>query len=91
MISMMHFLILEYIIRHEDVKHEVLTPEIFRSALKTAIIGPVCYLLAGASSLVSAYLSLFFVACVLFFSIFIIGRNKVSQKLIDLAKEDVAS
>lgn len=91
LISMMHFIILEYIIRHEDIKHEALTKDIYRSATKSAIIGPACFILAGASCFISAYLSLFFIVFALFFSIFIIGRNKVSKKLIDVAKEEVAS
>ena len=89
LISMMHFIILEYIIKHEDVKHEALTKSIYRSATRSAIIGPVCFILAAASSFVSAYLSLFFVTCALFFSIFIIGKNKVSKKLIAVAKEEL--
>ena len=91
LISMMHFIILEYIIRNEDVKHEALTKSIYHSATRSAIIGPVCFLLAGASCFISAYLSLFFILCALFFSIFIIGKNKVSKKLIAVAKEEVAS
>ncbi len=89
LISMMHFIILEYIIRNEDVKHEALTKSVYRSATRSAIIGPVCFILAAASSFVSAYLSLFFVTCALFFSIFIIGKNKVSKKLIAVAKEEL--
>ena len=60
LISLMHFIILEYIIRNEDVKHEALTKSIYRSAIRSAVTGPVCFLLAGASCFISAYLSLFF-------------------------------
>lgn len=88
-IAMMHFLLLEYIIQNEDIKHEALTKEVYRSAVKTAIIGPVCYILAAASCLISAYLSLFFISFALFFYIFISGRNKMSKTLIEAAKEDL--
>ncbi|MEX8546999.1 MAG: TMEM175 family protein [Mucilaginibacter sp.] len=90
LISMMHFIILEYIIRNEDVKHGALTKSVYRSAVRSAIFSPVCFLLAGASCFISAYLSLFFIICALFFSIFIIGKNKVSKKLIAVAKEEAA-
>jgi uncharacterized membrane protein len=88
-ISILNFIILQYILRHEDVKHESFTEEIYRSAIKTAVIGQVCYLLAAASSFVNAYLSLFFMSCALFFYIFLSGKNTMSKKLIDVAKEDV--
>ena len=88
-ISILNFIILEYITQTESIKHEAFTKEVYRSAIKTAIIGPVCYILAAASSFISVYLSLFFMTCALFFYIFISGKNTMSQKLIDVAKEDL--
>jgi uncharacterized membrane protein len=88
-ISILNFIILKYILGNDDVKHESLTEEVYRSAIKTAVIGQVCYLLAAASSFFNAYLSLFFMCCALFFYIFLSGKNTMSKKLIDVAKEDV--
>ena len=91
LISILNFSILKYILNNEDVKHEALTEEVYRSATKTAIIGPICYVLAAASCFISAYISLFFMTCALLFYIFISGKNTMSKKLIDVAKEKVES
>lgn len=91
LISILNFSILKYILHNEDVKHEALTPEVYRSATKTAVIGPICYVLAAATCFISAYISLFFMACALLFYIFISGKNTMSKKLIDVAKEKVES
>lgn len=88
LVSILNLIILQYIIRTEDVKHEALTQEVYQSAIRTAIIGPTCYLLAGASCFISPYLSLIFMSGALFFYIFISGKNTMSKMLIDVAKED---
>lgn len=88
-IGLMHFIILEYIIRNKDLKHEALTKDIYQSGVKTAVFGPICYALAAVSCFINAYLSLFFIACALFFYIFLSGRNRLSKKLIDVAKEEL--
>ncbi|MVN21989.1 TMEM175 family protein [Mucilaginibacter arboris] len=88
-ISMLNFSILEYIIKNETLKHEALTKEVYRSVIKTAIIGPVCYVLAAVTCFISVYISLFFMTCALIFYIFFSGNNIMSKILIDVAKEDV--
>jgi uncharacterized membrane protein len=90
-ISVLNFIILQYILKSDDVKHEALTEEVFRSAKKTAIIGQVLYVLSAASSFISAYLSLFFICCALFFYIFLSGKNTMSKQLINVAKEESES
>lgn len=87
-ISILNYIILQYIINNEDVKHEALTKEVYRSAIKTAIIGPLCYIMAGIGCFYSPYFSLFFVSVSLVFYIFFSGQNKVSKTLIDVAKEE---
>ncbi len=89
-ISMLNFSILKYIVKNDTVKHEALTKEVYHSAIKTAIIGPVCYIFAAVSCFISVYLSLFFMTCALIFYIFFSGNNTMSKKLIDVAKEDVS-
>ncbi len=91
LISIMNFIILKYILHNEDVKHEALTPEVYRSATKTAAIGPICYILAAWTCFLSDYISLFFISCALLFYIFISGKNTMSKKLIAVAKEKVES
>ncbi|MGI4021054.1 MAG: TMEM175 family protein [Janthinobacterium lividum] len=90
-ISVLNFIILQYILNNDDVKHEALTEEVYRSAKKSAIIGQVLYVLSAASSFVSAYLSLIFLCCALFFYIFISGKNTMSKQLINVAKEELES
>ncbi|RYE36508.1 MAG: DUF1211 domain-containing protein [Sphingobacteriaceae bacterium] len=91
LISILNFFMLKYILNNEDVKHESLTVEVYRSAIKTAIIGPICYVFAAAASFINAYISLAFMSCALLFYIFISGKNTMSKKLIDVAKEKVES
>ncbi len=78
-----------YIINNERLKHEALTKDVYKSSFKSAVIGPVCYVLAAASCFISAYLSLFFMTCALYFYIFVSGNNKMSETLIKVAKEEV--
>jgi uncharacterized membrane protein len=87
-IAMLNFSILAYIIRNDTVKHEALTDGVYRSAIKTAIIGPVCYVLAAITCFISPYISLVLMSGALFFYIFLSGRNQMSKTLIDVAKQD---
>ncbi len=87
-IAVMNFIIFKYITNNEDVKHEALTDDIYRAAVKSAVIGPICYVLAAASCFISPYLSLFFVTCSLFFYIFVSAKNQVNKKLVEVAKEE---
>ncbi|RYY06911.1 MAG: DUF1211 domain-containing protein [Sphingobacteriaceae bacterium] len=90
-ISVLNFVILQYILNSDDVKHEALTKEVYQSARKATIIGQILYMLSAASCFVSAYLSLFFLSCALFFYIFISGKNTMSKQLISVAKEESES
>lgn len=88
-ISILNLIIFEYIIRCDDIKHENLTKDVYHSAVRSAFIGPICYILAAVGCFISAYISLFFISCSLFFYIFISGKNKLSKTLIDAAKEKI--
>ena len=87
-IAVMHFILLEYIIRHDVVKHEALTQEVHRSAQRNAIVGPVCYIIAAAACFFNVYVSFAFILTALLFYIFFAGKSKVEEKLIDVATEE---
>jgi len=89
-IALMHFIVLEYILRNKTLKHEALTRDIYRSAQRTAVVGPICYVLAAAASFVSAYISLAFIIGAMVFYIFFSGKNKVEEKMIIVAKKEIA-
>jgi len=88
-ISILNYIMFRYIINNEKLKHEALAKDVYKSSFKSAVIGPVCYVLAAASCFISAYLSLFFMTCALYFYIFVSGNNKMSETLIKVAKEEV--
>jgi uncharacterized membrane protein len=87
-IALMHFVLLEYILRNDHLKHEALTEDVYRSAQKTAIVGPVCYIIAAAASFFNVYISFVFILSPMIFYIFLSGKNKVEEKIIDIAKEE---
>ena len=87
-IAMMHFVLLEYILRNTHLKHEVLTKDIYRSAQRTAIVGPICYVVAGVGSFVNVYISFCFIVGAMVFYIFFSGGGKVDEKLIVAAKKE---
>jgi uncharacterized membrane protein len=88
-IAIMHLILLEYILNHRTLKHEALTKDIYRSALRTAIVGPVCYVLAAAASFISGYISLGFIIGAVLFYIFFSGRSKVEEKMVSVARKEV--
>lgn len=85
-IAIMHLVLLEYIIRNDHTRHEILTDEVYRSAQKTALVGPVCYALAGVSSYISYYISFCFIFGAMFFYIFFAGHAKMSQELLKIGE-----
>jgi uncharacterized membrane protein len=87
-IALMHFVLLEYILRNSHLKHEALTDEVYRSAQKTAIVGPVCYIIAAASSFINVYISFICILAAMVFYIFLSGKSKVEEKIIDVTTED---
>jgi uncharacterized membrane protein len=88
-IAMLHFILLEYILRNKHLKHPALTPEIYKSAQRNAIVGPICYILAGVGAFVNVYISFFFIVGSMFFYIFFAGKGKVEEKLIVVAAKEV--
>jgi uncharacterized membrane protein len=56
-IALMHFILLEYILRNKVLKHEALTRDIYKSAQRTAIVGPICYIAAAGASFINVYIS----------------------------------
>ena len=89
-IAILHFILLEYILRNKHLKHPALTEDIYKSAQRNAIVGPVCYVLAGIGAFINVYISFFFIAGAMFFYIFFAGRSKVEEKLLDVAAEEIA-
>lgn len=84
-IAIMHLVLLRYILSESRVKHEALTPSTYKTAARIAIVGPICYLLAAILSFVSVYLSFFLIISALIFYIFFSGKNKVEDKMINIA------
>ena len=89
-IASMHFVLLNYILRNKHIKHEALTREVYRSYLRSATVGPVCYVLAAAGSFINPYISFCFILGALVFYIFFSGRGKVDDKLLIVAKEEIS-
>jgi uncharacterized membrane protein len=89
-IALMHLVMLEYILRKKTLKHEALTRDIYRAAQRTAIVGPVCYVLAAGASFVSVYISLLFIIGAMVFYIFFSGKNKVEDRIINAAKKEIS-
>lgn len=88
-IAIMHLILLEYILNHRTLKHEALTRDIYKSAQRTAIVGPICYVLAGAGAFISGYISLAIIVGAMLFYIFFSGRTKVEEKMILVARKEV--
>jgi uncharacterized membrane protein len=81
LIASMHFLFMAYIMRHKEMKDDILTAEVYRSGIRNAVLGPLIYLAAAAMSFVSVYISFVLIVLALVFYIFFAGR-KLENKLI---------
>jgi uncharacterized membrane protein len=88
-IALMHFILLEYMLRNKVLKHAALTRDIYKSAQRTAIVGPICYIIAAGASFINVYISLFFISGAMVFYIFFSGKNKVEEKMITVAKKEI--
>jgi uncharacterized membrane protein len=88
-IALAHLWLLEYILNHRTLKHEALTRDIYKSAQRTAIVGPICYVLAALSAFVSVYISLALILGAMIFYIFFSGRSKMEEKMISVARKEV--
>jgi len=86
----MHFILLEYMLRNKTLKHEVLTRDVYRSAQRTAIVGPICYIIAAVASFFNVYISLFFILSAMVFYIFFSGRSKMEEKMVIVAKQEIS-
>lgn len=89
-VAVMHFILLQYMLHNKHLKHQALTPEVYRLAQKTAIVGPVCYIIAAGASFVNVYISFFFILGAMIFYIFFSGKGKVEDKLILAAKKEAS-
>jgi uncharacterized membrane protein len=89
-IALMHFVLLNYIINNKHIKHDALTPVVYRSYLKSAIVGPVCYISAAACSFINPYISFCFIIGALIYYIFFSGRGKFDDRLLIIAKEELS-
>ncbi len=90
-IALMHFVLLEYMLRNKILKHEALTRDIYKSAQRTAIVGPICYIIAAAGSFINVYISFCFILGAMIFYIFFSGKNKVEERMILAAKKEMSS
>jgi len=90
-IALMHFVLLEYMLRNKTLKHEALTRDIYKAAQQTAIVGPICYVIAALASFVNVYISFFFILGAMVFYIFFSGKNKVEERMILAAKKEMSS
>jgi uncharacterized membrane protein len=91
-IALMHFIILEYMLRNRSLKHEALTKAVYKSAQKTAIVGPICYIIAAATSFFAdGYISLAFIVGAMIFYIFFSGKGKMEETLVTVAKRESSS
>ena len=89
-IAFMHLVLLEYMLRNKALKHEALTKEVYKSAQRTAVVGPVCYFLASAASFVNVYVSFFFILVAMVFYIFFSGKSYMEEKMILVAKKEMS-
>jgi len=89
-IAFMNFVLLEYTLRNKTLKHEALTRDVYKSAQRTAIVGPICYIIAAAASFVNVYISLFFILAAMVFYIFFSGKSKMEEKMILVAKRELS-
>lgn len=89
-IALMHFVLLEYMLRNKTLKHEALTKDIYRSAQRTAIVGPICYVIAAGFSFFNVYISLFFIVAAMIFYIFFSGKSKMEEQMVIVAKREIS-
>ncbi len=87
-IAIMHLVMLEYILRSKQLKHEALTKDIYKLAQRTAIVGPICYVIAAAASWVAPYISFIFISGAMVFYIFFSGKGKVEETMVNTAKKE---
>jgi uncharacterized membrane protein len=69
--GLQHFFLLRYVYKHAELKATQFTPDFYKRALRTAAVGPACYLLAIASAFLSSVLSFCFIISALVFYIFL--------------------
>jgi uncharacterized membrane protein len=82
-VSVMHLVLLRHIYQSDKLKEGLFKPDIYRSSLKLALVGPVCYVAAAIFSHADHYISFILILCALIFYIFFAGKSKVSQELVD--------
>ncbi len=79
-VGLQHFFVLWYIRKHEQVRTDEFNETLFRSASRTAAVGPVCYLCAVIFSFITPVLSfiaiIFALAFYMFLAPFLLNRKK---------------
>lgn len=88
-IALMHFILLEYILRNKHLKHVALTKDIYKSSQRNAIVGPLCYILAAIGCFINVYISFTFIIGAMAYYIIFSGKSKVEEKMISVAKEEL--
>jgi uncharacterized membrane protein len=87
-IALMHFWLLEYMLKNKHLKHDLLTKDIYKSAQKTSIVGPICYTVAAGGCFINVYISFCAIICAMVFYIFFSGKGKVEDTMIIAAKKE---
>jgi hypothetical protein len=57
---------------------------------RTAIVGPICYIVAAGASFINVYISFCFILGAMVFYIFFSGKNKVEERMIIAAKKEIS-
>lgn len=87
-VAVMNFILLEYILRNKHLKHEALTRNVYKAAQRTSIVGPICYVIAAATSWINVYISFSFIMGAMIFYIFFSGKGKLEEQLVMAAKKE---
>lgn len=79
-VGVQHFFVLRYIRKHKEIRADEFNETLFKGAIKTAAVGPVCYLCAVVFSFITPVLSfsaiVFALAFYMFLAPFILNRKK---------------
>ena len=87
-IGLMHFILVYYIVKTKEIKQEAATKEVYGPALRISLVGPACYILAVAGSLIHPYISFCFIVSPLIYYIFFSRNRKVEEMTAATSKKE---
>lgn len=76
LIGFFNFLFIRYLFLHPSLRDEGMSHDIFRAALRITSVGPICYIIAIATSFFSVYISFGFVLLPFIYFVFFGGGIK---------------